>query len=405
MKRIYLFIFTIFACIANVHSQLVVDSLGRVGIGTDAPESTLSVGNNSDTLSAISCRTPNKTYGIYSKNSFSKVDGNIYSIYSIANNTSGNSNGTYSVATSDNNMSSTHYAIGVSGLAGRAYTAIGVFGGRAPGAGVTSVSAGVYGAEVGSTYSFGTYTDSYAGFFNGKVRVTNGIYGTLFTPNPGIIPGSDGAKSNSAIVLSDNAGRVTNKLSQVQTLQFLRNVSETKQAEEDENVLESSLPAIHYGLDAGQLKLVYPELVCEDANGNISINYVEMVPLLVKCINELSEELAKLKGTSAKKAKAQSETTGIDETSSDVDMVRMDQNKPNPFSESTVIGLNIPEKTQKANIFIYDLSGKQIKSILVSERGETNITVYASDLGAGMYIYTLVTDGKVVVTRRMIVGF
>ena len=29
------------------------------------------------------------------------------------------------------------------------------------------------------------------------------------------------------------------------------------------------------------------------------------------------------------------------------------------------------------------------------------ITVYASDLTAGMYIYTLVVDGKVAVTRRI----
>ena len=44
-----------------------------------------------------------------------------------------------------------------------------------------------------------------------------------------------------------------------------------------------------------------------------------------------------------------------------------------------------------------------MKSILVTERGETDITVYVRDLAAGMYIYTLVVDGKVEVTRRMIV--
>ena len=126
-----------------------------------------------------------------------------------------------------------------------------------------------------------------------------------------------------------------------------------------------------------------------------------MIPLLVQSINELKSELAELKGTSSKKAKAQ--TTAIEETVSDIDMVRMDQNKPNPFSESTVISLNIPDKTQTASIFIYDMSGKQVQNIAVSERGETNITVYASDLSAGMYIYTLVVDGKVSVTRRMIV--
>ena len=398
MKKI-LFTVIMAAFATSINAQLIVDSLGRVGVGTEAPKSMLSVGLDSDTLSAISCRTPNKTYGIYSKNNFTKVDNDIYSIYSISDNSSGNSNGLYAIATSDNNTSLSHYAIGVKGLAGRASTAIGLFGGRAPGSSYYERFVGVYGTEIGSTYSFGIYTDSYAGFFNGKVRVTNGIYGTLFTPNPGIIPGGDGAKSNSSVALSDIGENVTDKFSQVQTLQFQREVSDTGTGKE--NILESSLSDIQYGLDANQLRAVYPELVKEDTNGNICINYVEMVPLLVKSINELSKELAELKGTNPKRAKA--ETTGIENTSTEIDMVSMDQNKPNPFSESTVIGLNVPEKTQKANIFIYDLSGKQILNVPVAERGETNITVYASDLSAGMYIYTLVVDGKVAFTRRMIV--
>ena len=50
------------------------------------------------------------------------------------------------------------------------------------------------------------------------------------------------------------------------------------------------------------------------------------------------------------------------------------------------------------------MSGKQVKAIPVDDRGETNITVFASDLTAGMYIYTLVVDGKVAVTRKMIIA-
>ena len=166
---------------------------------------------------------------------------------------------------------------------------------------------------------------------------------------------------------------------------------------------DQSLSPIQYGLDAEQLKAVYPELVYEDENGNVSINYVEMVPLLVQSINELSAKVAVLEGTSAKKSKASAVTTGIEDNVSEVDMVRMYQNKPNPFSESTVITLNIPEKTQTASIFIYDMSGKLVQSLPVTERGEADITIYARDLTAGMYIYTLVVEGKVEVTRRMIV--
>ena len=49
------------------------------------------------------------------------------------------------------------------------------------------------------------------------------------------------------------------------------------------------------------------------------------------------------------------------------------------------------------------MSGKQVQSLPVTERGVTDITVYARDLTVGMYIYTLDVNGKVEVTRRMIV--
>ena len=177
------------------------------------------------------------------------------------------------------------------------------------------------------------------------------------------------------------------------------------EAEESVDIMGNQvLTKQHYGLDAEQLSVVYPDLVYENEDGTKSINYVEMVPLLVQAIKELSSELAELKGTSSKKVKAKKETTTMEESTAEVDMVRMDQNKPNPFSESTVIKLNIPKDTKAATILIYDLSGKQVKSIPISERGKTDITVYASDLTPGMYIYNLVVDGQVKVTRKMIVS-
>ena len=105
----------------------------------------------------------------------------------------------------------------------------------------------------------------------------------------------------------------------------------------------------------------------------------------------------------AKSKKKNAPATSIDETAQEIDQVRMDQNKPNPFSGSTVVALSVPETTKSAAIYIYDLSGKQLQKVDVTERGETNITLYASGLSAGMYVYTLVVDGQVKVTRRMMV--
>jgi hypothetical protein len=48
------------------------------------------------------------------------------------------------------------------------------------------------------------------------------------------------------------------------------------------------------------------------------------------------------------------------------------------------------------------MNGSQIKSILLTQTGKGNVTVNASELKPGMYLYTLVADGKEVDTKRMI---
>ena len=426
MKKIIIMVF-VAAAATNINAQLVVDSLGHVGVGTETPRSMLSIGASGNEDIGIYCDADEKELGFYIKNYTNSDECDIYSGQIVAKNTLGGCYGVISSALSGNGSSIYERAIGLAGLAARSYTSVGLLGGKYPGSYVPTNFAGVYGSETDMNPVFSNYSGIYAGYFYGKVRVTNGIYATVLSPSAS--PSTSG--QGGTTILSDRGESVTDKLSQVQALQFLR-YDPTK---EDDSVMakasvsnledweidnmspkeldslskamgdaepERYLSPIQYGLDAAQLKAVYPELVYEDANGNVSINYVEMVPLLVQSIKELSAKVAALEGTSPKKAKTG--TTSIEETASDVDMVRMDQNKPNPFSESTVITLNIPEQTQTASIFIYDMSGKQVQNIAVSERGETNITVYASDLTAGMYIYTLVVDGKVAVTRRMIVS-
>ena len=423
MKKIIVFI-----CMAilatNINAQLVVDSLGRVGIGTETPQSLLSIGNNGNENAVVGFGLMGKQYGIRIFGTAQYYAGATYGVFSnLLSNDGGCYGGKFNTL-GGNDLDASQYVIGVCGEAGRAKTAVGVQGRKSIYTSSYLNFAGLYGSELATTPSFTVgsydYSGSYAGYFRGRVRVTNGIYATVLSPTESVSSSGDSGMT----ILSDRGESVTDKLSQVQTLQFLRYdpSKETSKASvnlddidfdsltpEEADALaekmdeepEQYLSPVQYGLAADQLKEVYPELVYEDANGNVSINYVEMVPLLVQSINELKSEIAELKGTSAKKAKAQA--TAIDENVTDVDMVRMDQNKPNPFSGSTVIALNIPRETQSASIFIYDMIGKQVQSLPVSECGETNITVYASGLTAGMYIYTLVVDGKVAVTRRMIV--
>ena len=159
----------------------------------------------------------------------------------------------------------------------------------------------------------------------------------------------------------------------------------------------------HYGINAEELEEVFPDLVYENEDGTKSINYVEMVPILVQAINELKSEIDELKGNDEGSKKAKALATGIDEMGENVTLLSLGQNKPNPFGTSTNIEVSIPSDVQKAFIYVYDLTGKKLEQVDIHARGKLAISLNASALTNGMYLYSLVADGKVVDTRRMIV--
>ena len=81
----------------------------------------------------------------------------------------------------------------------------------------------------------------------------------------------------------------------------------------------------------------------------------------------------------------------------------MDQNVPNPFSHETTIKYTVTNDTKTAVLNVYDLSGKQISSFPLTEKGTSSITITSDKLAAGIYIYSVVADGKIVDTKRMVV--
>jgi hypothetical protein len=291
MRKIFLALVVAVATV-NTNAQLVVDSLGHVGIGAEAPKSRLAIGGDGDSIYNLYCTSTTKQYGMKIHNGLNTTN-TTYGHYTTVNNYStGNCFGGWARAISSNNTTTSQRAIGLLGAAGRCYSAIGVMGGYSSSSLYPCVNfAGIYGAEGSEMPSF-AYSGRYAGYFYGKVRVTNGIYATLLSPSASPSPsGQNGTTS-----LSDRGESVADKLSSVQAIQFQRIIPEveTEEREEEEAMPEQYLSPVQYGLDAEQLKAVYPELVYEDANGNTSINYVEMVPLLVQSIKELSAKVVAL---------------------------------------------------------------------------------------------------------------
>lgn len=308
------------------------------------------------------------------------------------------------------------------------------------------IGAGIYGSCTDFMVSWQNYPGTYAGFFQGDVRVTGSLYGTLLTPSSNSSSNSNASQESVVRAFSANSTgeeSVSDKLQQVQLLQmyrpdankltakqveakkevFRKYMQESLSATDDEakrgvdldnievsdEIPQTRLSTVKYGLAADQLKEVYPELVYEDKSGNVSINYIEMIPLLVQAVNELkaenqnlTKEVALLKGETKSEAKTRNEATAINTVNEAV--LSLAQNNPNPFSESTSIEVSVPQSVRSASLFIYDMSGKMLKRIAVTGRGTSRVPVTAEGLTEGMYLYTLIADGKVVGTKKMILA-
>lgn len=164
----------------------------------------------------------------------------------------------------------------------------------------------------------------------------------------------------------------------------------------------------HFGLSAQELQAIYPNLVLEGQDGYLYVNYTELVPILIRSIQELKAELDEVKGENdAMKARStaleDNETTGIGDATSIPAAASLAQNTPNPFSERTSIRFTLPENARNAYIYIFDMSGKMYKQIPV-DCSMQSVTIEGYELRAGMYIYSLVIGGKEVQTRRMILS-
>lgn len=397
--------------IATSFAQLKVDNEGRVGIGGST--------SNNYTMTI----SPAAANGILINNSSKATTQTAIEIQNVKGNVS-QVTGLYigpGSGTTTQNVYGTRSIVGLTnGYSYGTYGSLFNYGGN-----LSILGAGIYGSSTLDGTDF-AYPGAYAGYFKGDVRVTGTLYATVSTPT------TNSTSSNASPVaintMSNNQQlRVIDRLQDVQLLQFEENEqskrsnissnSDYLNLEEGEFVSQNMLDeyakttAVHktkvsYGLAADQLKEVYPELVYEDADGNVSINYIEMIPLLVQSINELSAKIEELENGNNDDdfflmSKERGNATDINEVD-ETEVLSLSQNRPNPFSENTTIEVTVPESTRTAAIFIYDMSGKQEKQISISERGKVSVSVTSEGLIPGMYLYSLIADGKVVSTRKMI---
>lgn len=161
------------------------------------------------------------------------------------------------------------------------------------------------------------------------------------------------------------------------------------------------------GLIAQEVEELFPDVVKTiDSTGGKLMSYTSMIPYLIEAIKEQQEKITELEKTIAKMETCESaelkSTSLFTEEKTTETPASLSQNKPNPFSSETRIEMFVPQSVTNATLYVYDLQGKQVKSIAVTGRGATFETIHGSELQAGLYIYSLVTDGKLVGSKQMV---
>ena len=419
----------VMSCFGVANAQLVMDYEGKIAIGVGADEvlqsdfSVNGVGDNNTGVHLSSMRQTTlkvSRKGVHADNL--TMNAAIVGFNSEINNVP-----TYGVYSGTNNAGTTGKGIGVLGYSG--YTSsnfnFGVIGKLYR----TVNGAAVYGTSVHSDLSGINPEGRYAGFFNGDTRVI----GTLTASS--VVTTSDYRLKSNIRPLSSSDGCLS-RLMNMNVVEFYNVQREFRTGETEEslktfkrqhaelhgsdltddletlsndkdvtkvNWYEENSPIIknkHYGLIAQELQEIYPDLVVESQDGYLAVNYLEIIPLLIRSVQELKAELDATKSGDAPIMKAQACNTDV--TNIDAVVTTLYQNTPNPFTESTLIQCDVAETVVNADLYIYDMNGKQIATYPITERGATSITIEGRSLEAGMYLYALIADGQVIDTKRMI---
>lgn len=403
MRRIFVFLSFICVLANSAYAQLLVESNGNVAIKptTDPIVSDFAV-NYPGYSEITSYIMSNSDYKDISVRIFKEGTANTGHDYTTAlkSSVAAKTNSTkkafgvyahaYKETATDTNIGRSYglYSLAGNGASGYNYGVFGTLYGNNNGA-------GVYGSSVSSDGGISTGS-RYAGFFRGDVKSTDAMYATAFNT-----PSDFRFKENIESVGSESTdGLMKLNVVKYNLKQFAVETGDTATVQEyyytdDSNILERK----HYGLIAQELQQIYPDLVYEGKDGYLSVNYMEIIPILIKKIQELELKVEKLDNAPSKAAMRNAVTTTVSDIES---LPILYQNDPNPFTENTTIKCVIPNSIRSALLYIYDMNGRQIDGIIIKERGDISVTISANSLDAGMYLYSLITDGVASDTKRMI---
>jgi hypothetical protein len=391
-----------------------------VGVGVQLPKSKLHVAHREDSLLApiALLATSQFDYDNYAA---------IYGMYGVATGAVGSSPildmrafGVYGEASSGRSavgvMGHADHLSAPSGMATETYGVVGL----AIANGNSDHCVGVYGAGYGAADTANTW----AGWFEGKVKITTGLFvdATLYTSDANL-------KTNVADL--EGALDIVNTLAP-KTYEFI------EQAHPSFDLPTGS----QIGLLAQDVEAVLPELVAStslpakyDTLGNQiaepvtykALNYVGLIPVLIGAVKDQQEQIAEQQSANAVLADQMNELRGrmdqleaalaacctapgsddgersgaLDEDF-DPATERLLTIAPNPFTDQTTVSYTL-ERGGRAQLLVNSSDGKHLQVLEEAARSEGQYS-YAwstAHLAPGIYYVTLLLDGEPLVKRAV----
>lgn len=281
-----------------------------------------------------------------------------------------------------------------------------------------NVNVGVYAFSPVTPSTPSPINGNYAGYFDGDAFIT----GTASSPNAFFITSDRSIKKDIKDIES-----ASSILSKIKPKTYHLDNKNVPQLNMDEKRLQ-------YGVIAQELEEILPELVKNvtilsdydkdqkaknDMKSLKSVNYTGLIPILIAGFNEQKtalEEQQKLVSDLTKKISdlqkmldnQAANNTGFNTTPvinvvvSDKNVNSLAQNKPNPFGESTSITYNIANEFKTAQMIFSSEDGKVIKTVDIKTTGSGTLNIFATDLTNGVYSYSLVIDGQMIDSKKMI---
>ncbi len=271
-----------------------------------------------------------------------------------------------------------------------------------------------------STLSVNCVGDStYTAYINGKMKIANGYLNGRLKATTAAEPDSIVGRTPHSLssipyyMASDKKLTAIKMLRQLHPVYYENPDMVPEQGHGFNNNNYVSTIHAHYGIPVSDFQTAFPEMVTEDENGNLVVDYTELIAVMVQAINSCltsieipsSWHLNALAGSDGEEnaAEEEQEQPGASRMAASLTEACLYQNTPNPFSSQTVIRFRLPADAPSSYIYIFDMTGKMLRQIPVDSDMQS-ITINGYELEAGLYLYSLVVGGMEIDTKRMILS-